>query len=86
MLAHDETAQLRRAWQDVQARFVDAPRGAVEEANHLVAETMKRLAEVFTEERSGLEAQWDRGGDVSTEDLRLALQRYRAFFDRLLAV
>ena len=82
----DETDELRRAWQDVQGRFVDAPRGAVEDANQLVAQAMKRLSEVFTDERDRLEAQWDRGGDVSTEDLRLALQRYRAFFDRLLSV
>ena len=47
---------------------------------------MKRLAEVFSEERSKLEKQWDRGDEVSTEDLRVALQRYRAFFHRLLAI
>ena len=47
---------------------------------------MKRLAEVFAQERSTLEHQWDRGDSVSTEDLRVALQRYRSFFDRLLSV
>ena len=47
---------------------------------------MKRLAEVFAEERSKLEKQWDRGDTVSTEDLRVALQRYRTFFHRLLSV
>jgi hypothetical protein len=47
---------------------------------------MKRLAETFAKERAGLESQWDRGEDVSTEDLRVALQRYRAFFGRLLAI
>jgi hypothetical protein len=50
-----------------------------------VAQVMKRLAEVFAEERSSLERQWDRGDDVSTEDLRIALQRYRSFFQRLLS-
>jgi hypothetical protein len=58
----------------------------VEEADSLVASTMKRLAEVFAQERSKLEGQWDRGDDVSTEDLRLALQRYRSFFQRLLSI
>jgi hypothetical protein len=86
LLSPDETVQLRGAWQDVQGRFVDAPRTAVEDANQLVTRAMERLADLFTEERGRLEAQWDRGGDVSTEDLRLALQRYRAFFDRLLSV
>jgi hypothetical protein len=81
----NEAADLKRAWDEIQAGFVDEPRSAVQEADHLVAATMKRLAEMFAEERSGLEAQWDRGGDVSTEDLRLALQRYRAFFTRLLS-
>jgi hypothetical protein len=81
----NEAADLKRAWDEIQAGFVDEPRSAVQEADHLVAATMKRLAEMFAEERSGLEAQWDRGGDVSTEDLRLALQRYRSFFTRLLS-
>jgi hypothetical protein len=85
VFSDDEAADLRRAWSEIQAGFVDEPRSAVEEADHLVASAMKRLAEMFAEERSGLEAQWDRGGDVSTEDLRLALQRYRSFFTRLLS-
>jgi hypothetical protein len=71
-------------WKAVQTMFVDEPRGAVQQADGLVAEVMRHLAEVFADSRKDLEAQWDRGGDVSTEDLRLALQRYRAFFNRLL--
>jgi hypothetical protein len=58
----------------------------VEQADALVAEAIKRLAETFANERNQLEGQWDRGGDVSTEDLRQALQRYRSFFSRLLSV
>lgn len=85
MLFEDEEAQrFRTRWTDIQAGFVDAPRSAVEHADSLVAETMKRMAEMFSAERANLEAQWDRGNDVTTEDLRVALQRYRAFFDRLL--
>ena len=82
----DEAGQFRTRWTDVQGAFVDSPRSAVERADSLVAETMKRLAEMFSEERARLEAQWDRGDNVTTEDLRVALQRYRAFFDRLLKV
>jgi hypothetical protein len=63
---------------------VDEPRQTVAEADKLVASVMQRLAEGFANERSGLEKQWDRGDNVSTEDLRVALQRYRSFFDRLL--
>ena len=81
-----ELEGLRARWKEVQTAFVDQPRQAVEEADGLVASAMKRLAEVFADERSGLEEQWDRGGDVSTEDLGVALQKYRSFFDRLLSV
>jgi len=81
-----ELGDLRSRWDGIQAGFVDQPRNAVEEADRLVASTMKRLAEVFAQERSKLEGQWDRGDNVCTEDLRLALQRYRSFFHRLLSI
>jgi hypothetical protein len=86
LLDPKEVDELRGNWESIQIGFVDEPRKAVEGADHLVALTMKRLAETFAAERSGLEKQWDRGDKVSTEDLRLALQRYRSFFDRLLSV
>lgn len=82
----NELTDLRQQWTTIQADFVDEPRKAVEKADELVASAMQRLAEGFAEERSMLEQQWDRGGDVSTEDLRIALQRYRSFFHRLLAI
>jgi hypothetical protein len=81
-----EANDLRSRWDDVQGRFVDEPRKAVEDADVLIATTMKRLAEIFAAERQKLEQQWDRGDDVSTEDLRLGLRRYRSFFTRLLKV
>jgi hypothetical protein len=79
-----EMGDFRSQWSKVQTGFVDEPRRTVEEADKLVAAVMQRLAEGFASERSGLEKQWDSGDNVSTEDLRLALQRYRSFFDRLL--
>jgi len=81
-----EAEELRSRWQTVQVGFVDEPRRAVEQADGMVAEMMKRLAQVFADERGKLEEQWSRGDDISTEDLRVALQRYRSFFDRLLSV
>jgi len=57
----------------------------VEQADTLVAAVVQRIAEQFAEERAKLEQQWDDGGDVSTEELRQGLKRYRAFFDRLLS-
>jgi hypothetical protein len=77
---------LRSRWKEVQTAFVDEPRSAVEQGDGLVASAMKRLAEVFADERSKLEQQWDQGDNVSTEELRVALQRYRTFFHRLLSV
>lgn len=86
LFPNDELEELRNRWSTVQTAFVDEPRRAVEQADGLVASAMKRLAEVFAEERSNLEHQWDRGDNVSTEDLRIALQRYRSFFQRLLSI
>ena len=81
-----EATELRTRWDSVQVGFVDEPRRAVEQADALVAAAMKRLAEIFAEERAQLEGQWDRGDSISTEDLRLALRRYRSFFGRVLSV
>lgn len=81
-----DAADFRKRWTDTQTGFVDEPRTAVQKADALVADVMKRLAESFASERATLESQWDRGDNVTTEDLRLALQRYRSFFDRLLSV
>jgi hypothetical protein len=84
LLAVDDAEAFRARWTDVQHGFVDAPRQAVEQADGLVAELMQHLAKTFADERGRLEGQWDQGGDVSTEDLRTAFQRYRLFFERLL--
>jgi hypothetical protein len=84
LLAADDAEAFRARWTDVQHGFVDAPRQAVEQADGLVAELMQHLAKTFADERGRLEGQWDQGGDVSTDDLRTAFQRYRSFFDRLL--
>jgi hypothetical protein len=81
-----EVDGFRTRWVEVQTGFVDEPRSAVEQADGLVAEMMKRLAQVFADERGKLEEQWSRGDDISTEDLRQALRRYRSFMDRLLSV
>lgn len=85
LFPENELTDLRSRWDKAQSMFVDEPRKAVEEADALVAGAVKRIAELFAEERANLEKQWDRGDDVSTEDLRQALRRYRGFFDRLLS-
>ena len=69
----------------MQSQFVDEPREAVEQADRLVADLMQRLASEFTEARSNLERQWDGQDDISTEELRVAMTRYRSFFERLLS-
>lgn len=85
LLPDDDTNRFTKRWREIQIAFVDEPRDSVAEADALVAELMQRLATSFSEERQRLEQQWDRGDDVSTEDLRVALTRYRSFFDRLLS-
>ena len=82
----DEGRGFRARWDGIQTGFVDEPRAAVEQADALVGEMMKRLTEVFTQERGRLEGQWTRGQEASTEDLRVALKRYRSFFERLLSI
>jgi hypothetical protein len=84
LFTESETEDFRSQWSNLQTGFVDEPRRTVENADKLVASVMQRLAEGFANERSGLEKQWDSSDNVSTEDLRVALQRYRSFFGRLL--
>ena len=84
LLPDEQTEQLNDRWEEIQASFVDRPQEAVKEADALVADLMQRITSSFTRERERLEQQWSQGDDVSTEDLRVALTRYRSFFERLL--
>ncbi|MCJ1676436.1 hypothetical protein MTF65_03535 [Streptomyces sp. APSN-46.1] len=84
LLPEQEAEEYRKTWGEIQARFVDDPRGAVRDADRLVAEVMQTLAGTFSEHKRELESQWQEGEQVATEDLRLALQRYRSFFGQLL--
>ena len=86
LLSDDQTEGFTKRWREIQVGFVDEPRDSVARADTLVADLMQHLAASFSDERERLERQWDGGDDVSTEDLRVALTRYRSFFDRLLAV
>lgn len=78
--------ELRNRWSAIQTAFVDEPRRAVKDADELVASATKQIADAFTNQRSQLEKQWSQGDQISTEDLRLALQQYRTFFSRLLSI
>jgi hypothetical protein len=86
LLEEQRAESLRERWHTLQARFVDDPRDTVADADTLVAELLQELAGTFSSARADLERQWTAGDDVSTEDLRVALQRYRSFFERLLNV
>jgi hypothetical protein len=86
LFADDEAQGLRSRWEDVQRGFVDEPREAVQKADDLVSDLVEQLTKGFAETRSGLEEQWNKGEEASTEDLRVAFTRYRAFFQRLLKV
>lgn len=84
LLGTADTEEYRKKWSDIQGRFVDDPQDAVRSADTLVAEVMQDLAASFSTRKQGLEGQWGRGEQVATEDLRVALQHYRSFFNRLL--
>lgn len=86
LVAEAELPRLRSRWDDVQSAFVDDPRGCVQQADQLVSEVVEQLTAGFSRARARLEEQWSRGEDASTEDLRVALTRYREFFQRLLTV
>jgi inorganic triphosphatase YgiF len=86
LFSNDEERDFRNRWKDIQTGFVDEPRRSVEQADELIAKLLQRLAESFSEQRSHLEQQWEKSDSASTEDLRLALRRYRSFFDRLLSI
>jgi hypothetical protein len=85
LLSSSDESRYRQTWRDVQGRFVDDPHEAVRSADALVAEVIQSLAQRFSEHKGRLESQWQQGGQPDTEELRQALQRYRDFFDRLLA-
>jgi hypothetical protein len=82
----DEAKKFRTQWLNIQSKFVDDPRESVKQADELVASVLKSVTMSFSDRRVGLEQQWNSGGDISTEDLRVALKRYRSFFDRLLTL
>jgi hypothetical protein len=85
LLGTDETKQFRDRWSSIQGNFVDRPQQSVQQADALVGELMMELEATFQKERETLESHFDRTDRISTEELRVALQRYRSFFERLLS-
>ncbi len=83
LLDQEVSDQFRTRWNEIQGQFVDEPRSAVQQADALVSEVIEQITQMFAKEHSSLESQWKQGNDVSTEDLRKALQHYRSFFNRL---
>ena len=86
LLPKHQIEELQARWNAIQTGFIDEPSRAVQEADELVASAIQQISGAFADQRGQLEKQWSRGDDASTEDLRLALQRYRSFFCRLLSI
>jgi len=86
LLSREEAENFQSRWQKIQTGFVDDPHNTVEKADELVENVMNSITETFAKERSSLEDQWNQGTEASTEDLRLAIKRYRSFFNRLLTL
>lgn len=83
LLNREESEHFRTRWNEIQGKFVDEPRTAVQQADALVSEVVTQITQMFAKEHSSLESQWDQGLNASTEDLRRTLQHYRSFFNRL---
>lgn len=83
-LPDDRMSALRSRWDEIQTGFVDDPRGAVGDAHTMVGRLVDELTQTFTRERTALEEAWSKDREPDTESLRVALQRYRSFFNRLL--
>ncbi|MFI8892511.1 hypothetical protein [Streptomyces paradoxus] len=94
LLAHEESDKLGSQLQHAVAGFVDGPREAVEEADHVLEEIAARFTEAVTQRRRTLRHSWQsvEGGEsrsvssADTEQLRLALKDYRELAERLLHV
>lgn len=78
--------ELRPRWNNIQTSFVDEPRQAVYDADKLVTSAITQITEALHDECRAMQKQWADGADVSTEDLRLSLQKYRTFFNRLMSM
>jgi len=87
LFENDEAEEFRSHWLNIQSRFVDDPRASVKEADKLVADVIKSITRSFADRRISLENQWNSGeNNISTEDMRIAIKRYRSFFNRLLSL
>lgn len=87
LFENTEAEEFRSHWLDIQSRFVDDPRASVKEADELVANVIKSITRSFADKRISLENQWKSGeNNISTEDMRVAIQGYRSFFNRLLSL
>jgi hypothetical protein len=84
-LDREESENLRTRWNEIQGRFVDEPASSVQQADELVTEVIEKITRMFGDGHSSLQGQWKQGNEITTEDLRKVLQRYRSFFNSLVA-
>jgi hypothetical protein len=80
--AASATASLTARWHEIQAMFVDDPHSSAEMAAGLVDESVQALLASVREQQDSLLAAWH-GENAGTEELRTAVQHYRAFGGRL---
>lgn len=85
LIDQDRAESYKARWVELKGDFVDEPRRAVRGANELVGEVLDELEELFRKQRADIEQGLD-SHDATTEDLRLALGKYRSFFERLLSI
>ena len=85
-LKSEEVDDLQSRWKAIQIEFVDEPRKSVEQADALVVDALKQIGQAFTNQRVMLNERWLNHEDIQTEDLRISLQSYRSFLNRILAL
>ena len=78
-----EQAFLSR-WAEIQSGFVEDPAESVHDADRLLDEMAAALLSSFQARRTDLAVDWQQGSP-GTEQLRLALRRYRDFVGVILA-
>lgn len=86
LLEKNEAEDYRSDWLEIQTRFIDDPRDAVENADELVSDLMDTITSALASQHDSLERQWGEGSEPSTEELRRSMMRYRSFFNRLLTL
>lgn len=87
LMSRDDQDELSQRMRQAVTDFVESPRRAVEEADSTFDRIVSGLTDALTERRRALRAGWqEQDTEAQTEELRIALQRYRDLSEQLLRI